>query len=197
MEAGPKQETMMRIRKEHHSGGALAFCASVIAILSTIAAGNAYGPDGASAAASLAATVAVIVGTKYAADNVRELRIAGERALLPILLVALRKVEESGNRLLVLEVHNAGAVTVIGLEASYRLVTQYDEPGEWTQLDLSQAYIRPNMHIDADLRRGSWMPMLEHLEVRVGYDSVLTGRASETWSFPATEWEVRTSGRRQ
>lgn len=133
--------------------------------------------------------VGVVVGVRFAALNLREIRRAAEDETAPLLHCVLREVRSNGNPGFAIEVHNLGrgGVVAASLECWARqsdLVTEGMLELQPHEVELNVSRIASGEQAKAELYL-PWMThaMLHDFVVRVTYDSVRERRATATWHF--------------
>lgn len=143
------------------------------------------GPAGYGAWINVIEALAVIWATKYAADNLRQLREAEAEKLKPKLLVALRAVWNGDGPMFAVEVHNYGSSMAVGIRAETRSCSQYEEHAvKWTPLALSQSYVRPIDHVEADLKLSLvGLVLVHYVDIRVTFSGATDIDMQTVWRF--------------
>lgn len=143
----------------------------------------------------LCTTMAVIWGTKYAADNLHHLRSIQEARLSPTLDVSTRTVWFNGDRALAVELHNFGESRAVALRGRWRLLAgEFGGESEWEPLEFSNSMVDQGAHVE-DTIRGDPMRYLFHsiMEIEVCYSAASRREGLIVWHLPIEDgWPART-----
>lgn len=180
-----------------HVSTILAMAATGASICAASWAINAPGAANRSVLINLFEAIAVIWATKYAAENLRQLREVEESRLNARLIVALHQSSAGTEQIWDVEIHNYGASIAVGVRVESRFLGGTAESRtHWEKLPFQQSYVRPNDHIEAPLLLPIWLLANVHaFEVRVTYSGAAEINRQTTWRFAVDVASLASVGR--
>ncbi len=132
------------------------------------------------------ASIAVIWATKYAADNIAQLRVAQEQLLEPVLYPALRIVHINGQQYVVVELHNLGKSAAVALKIEMRRSIG----GDVSVIDTvssAPSFVRAGEHLEIQISEKNFSFLTDSFEVAVTFDSAVRSRRRLQWNFEKVE----------
>ena len=169
------------------------FASAVVLLLAVFPAALGSGHYSSAVAMDLVSALSVIWATKYAAENIAEMRAIREAELLPLLQVALRATQVNGDTVVMAELHNLGKGGAIALRAE---LWKPDADGLLFPAATLPfpSFIPAGSHVEASLELPVvtyWSAAQQFVAIEVHVDTARARNQSSCWYFQLIEHEMR------